>query len=81
MRLNEESGHGALIDAELLARVYIQMTAGEVGLFEEGGPKRSEKSLEQAIPIIQRQAPLYIRATKVEQSVHEAYMQSLGGNS
>ena len=72
-----EEAHGALLDAELLARVYIKMTAGEVGLFGESTsqPENTEQSLEVVPP--ERENPVLVRATDEEIEAHEAYMRNL----
>lgn len=72
-----EEAHGALVDAELLARVYIKMTAGEVGLFGESQSQseKIEPSLEIAIP--KRKNPVLVRATDKEIAAHEEYMRGL----
>jgi DNA polymerase-3 subunit epsilon len=72
-----EKAHGALLDAQLLARVYIKMTAGEVGLFGESTsqPENTQQSLEVALP--ERENPILVRATDEEIEAHEAYMRNL----
>ncbi|MXW53561.1 MAG: DNA polymerase III subunit epsilon [Gammaproteobacteria bacterium] len=72
-----EEAHGALVDARLLARVYIKMTAGEVGLFSdsESQSQRKEHALDPAA--YKRMRPILVRATDEEIEAHEAYIRDL----
>lgn len=71
--------HGALIDSELLAQVYLLMTGGQATLF---GEQKATQTAEQTAEAIQRVAsdrpPLrVIQATEEELAAHEAYMKQL----
>ena len=73
--------HGALIDADLLARVYLAMTGGQTALVLDAeiavaapaaaaaaGSRRGDHEL------------VVIRATEAELAAHEAILQKLGQN-
>ena len=73
--------HGALLDAEILADVYLFMTGGQTNLLL--GAESSESSGEAAVTEIQRlasgRAPLPIIAAQgAELELHEAKLQQLG---
>ena len=77
--------HGGLIDAQLLAEVYLYMTSGQVALdlgFEgaaEQGPNHV------AVPLRLDRRPRVLRANEQEQVLHESRLDALdksaGGNS
>ena len=79
--------HGALLDAELLADVYLAMTGGQLGLtLDTGIEAQSEHATEAAHSGIKRigtaRAPLTIlKATPEEQTAHEYYLGLLRANS
>lgn len=68
--------HGALLDAQLLAEVYLAMTGGQgaLALGESGGTARATET--RAIRIVVRPpAPLrIIEATEEERCAHEAFL-------
>ncbi len=74
--------HGALLDAELLAEVYLRMTGGQAAL--SLGQNENSESGVTASPIrrldSQRPSLKVIRATTDELSAHEASLQRLGEN-
>jgi DNA polymerase-3 subunit epsilon len=77
--------HGGLIDAQLLAEVYLYMTSGQVALdlgFEgaaEQGPNHV------AVPLRLDRRPRVLRASEEEQVLHESRLDALdksaGGSS
>lgn len=72
--------HGALLDAQLLGRVYLAMTSGQNNLFvEEGGDKTSEMSIvtNQTGSQQQRAALRVIKASEEELKAHEAIMATI----
>lgn len=75
-----QKAHGALIDAKLLARVYVSMTAGEVGLFNEQDALVAQVPLSVTDSVYEREHVLIVRATEEEIAVHESYMDSLAAN-
>lgn len=66
--------HGALLDAELLAEVYMAMTRGQESLMMELTNSQPETMLAQ---LQQYQTIRVLQATTDEQLAHEAYVQSL----
>ena len=76
--------HGALIDAELLARVYLAMTGGQTALSLEsgarssvtgpaGGPGRGARDGARDADI----ELVVVRATEAEAAAHEAFLEKL----
>lgn len=66
--------HGALLDAEILAWVYLAMTGGQVELFaDEAVSKTQEKKTKVAVAL-SSQSPV-ILATEEELASHEAFVQ------
>jgi len=77
--------HGALLDAEILADVYLIMTGGQVSLGLGADAEGSETNHGGEIsytPISRDQAPYrVIQASESEVASHEAYMQRLAEQS
>lgn len=74
--------HGALIDSELLARVYLAMTGGQTALLldEETGKARKQAIEANGSNIAGRSSDLklvVIRANKNEAAAHEAMLEKL----
>ncbi|NCF15964.1 MAG: DNA polymerase III subunit epsilon [Gammaproteobacteria bacterium] len=76
--------HGALIDSELLARVYLAMTGGQSSLLldEEVGAAigRDPESQPMAAPTRDLAAPVnlkVIKATEAEAAAHEAMLEKI----
>jgi DNA polymerase-3 subunit epsilon len=71
--------HGALVDAELLAQVYLSMTGGQVSLFSE-----SVESVEQQVETVSLNSTRHahslpvIAATPEELEAHEEFLKSIG---
>ncbi len=62
--------HGALLDAQLLAHVYLRMTGGQMGLSLEVQTRRRRAKVEEAIiPVLQ--------ATPEEQHRHEEFLDTI----
>ena len=77
--------HGGLIDAQLLADVYLAMTSGQVA-FElgfEGGAEQVESAV--MVPVMMRSRPAVLHADADEQALHERRLDALdksaGGSS
>lgn len=69
--------HGALLDAELLAKVYLAMTGGQTSFFIEENPAMASTPIVQA-PIVQKQLPTkVIHANEEELAAHQACMKQL----
>lgn len=75
--------HGALLDSELLAEVYIEMSGGRQAALGLAGPGQSSayEQDEVVAPIAGRPHPLEDRITEKERQAHEALVASLGGKA
>ncbi|SOC37231.1 DNA polymerase-3 subunit epsilon [Rhizobium subbaraonis] len=75
--------HGALLDSELLAEVYIEMIGGRQAALGLGVAEQRER-LDQAdgedivLPIQQRPRPLPQRISEIEISAHAAMVEKMG---
>jgi len=66
--------HGALLDAQLLARVYLRMTGGQMGLSLEVQTRRRRANVEKAsIPVL--------RAGSEERRSHEEFLDVIQAES
>lgn len=74
--------HGALLDAEILADVYLFMTGGQVALSLEGKQENTSGS-DSEIKVLDanRAALKVIRASEEELQLHEARLSSIDGKS
>ncbi|MEO1042705.1 MAG: DNA polymerase III subunit epsilon [Pseudomonadota bacterium] len=75
----EEKGHGALLDSELLARVYIELTGGSQGglSFSSATDLRTGRT-GGSMPARQRPKPLASLITDQERAAHKAFIDELG---
>jgi len=87
-RYNIDNGHrtkhGALLDAELLAEVYIEMIGGRqtaLGLEIEFGNNGGGRSVDIDISVMVRERPLPPRLTEMEQAAHARLVERLGKNA
>lgn len=70
--------HGALLDAEILAEVYLAMTGGQVALSLEAEAARSAGAgADSARPRADRQPLAVVHATATEQAAHRRYLDAL----
>jgi DNA polymerase-3 subunit epsilon len=73
--------HGALLDANLLAQVYLAMTGGQSSLFEETKTNelsvKQEKTISIKDKVTQPRNLIVITATADELSAHEAKLQKM----
>ncbi len=72
--------HGALLDAELLADVYINMTRGQDALIMESGEGTSEGSEWLQIDLSRIELPV-LRASEQENGAHEALLGDIDKSS
>lgn len=74
--------HGALLDAEILADVYLAMTGGQVSLSLDtaGSTQREEEQSIRRLPA-DRPALKVVRATPDEAAAHEAYLDMIAGKT
>lgn len=74
--------HGALLDAELLAEIYIELIGGKqaaLGLeISAGETQENRNEAGEAISIAQRPVPLAPRISDAERAAHEALVEKLG---
>lgn len=69
--------HGALLDAELLAQVYLLLTGGQSQLFQESGQTGSDASAGSTIERISVEGTLpVVKATTEELVAHQAFVES-----
>jgi DNA polymerase III subunit epsilon len=76
--------HGALLDAEILADVYLAMTGGQTALqlSESGTNNDGQTVAEQIIRLDANHAPLpVIKATSEERAAHEAQLEAIAAAS
>ena len=71
--------HGALLDAEILAQVYLVMTGGQAALFAEHDGLSANKSQEMKEDSVKKdRSPLVvIRADQKELKAHDKFLQML----
>lgn len=73
--------HGGLIDAQLLADVYLGMTSGQVAL-DLGFEARVETSREKvSAPTMLDVRPVVLRASEAELALHESRLDALDASS
>ncbi len=77
---SQRQKHGALLDAEILAEVYLAMTGGQSVLFQEEQGVEQGSGEGQGIRRLPagRPALAVVRASAEEQAAHEAFLESLG---
>lgn len=79
-------GHGALIDARILAEVYLQLKGGREQrlAFDAGEAAAESAAILRPVQFVRRQprsVPLAPRATEEETAAHAAFVASLGPNA
>ncbi|GGI91358.1 DNA polymerase III subunit epsilon [Legionella impletisoli] len=74
--------HGALLDAEILAWVYLAMTGGQVSLFAESAKNEIDvpQSIHQTEKSLSNQSPV-IRADEVELTQHQEFIEFITNKS
>jgi DNA polymerase III subunit epsilon len=76
--------HGALLDSELLAEVYIEMIGGRqaaLGLVMTETDGRSMEADDGPVVVIKRERPLRPRLTEAEIAAHAALVAKIGANA
>lgn len=74
--------HGALLDAEILADVYLAMTGGQATLLLDAGQETHATDSAGIRPLSAARAPLrVVRASAEEQGAHAAYLHFIAGKS
>ncbi len=70
--------HGALLDSELLALVYLAMTGGQTTLFgEENSDRHQHSNPQQFVPIKKNAALKIIQANSDEVTAHESCLTTI----
>lgn len=69
--------HGALLDAHLLAQVYLAMSEGQRSLFDELDRSTQVVSKQQIAQINKNRKKIIIQATREELDSHEEYLQKM----
>jgi len=73
--------HGALLDAEILAEVYIELIGGRQVGFDLSLQPAARSAARQAAARDARPRTLISRLTEAERAAHEAFIQQLGPNA
>jgi DNA polymerase-3 subunit epsilon len=77
-------GHGALLDAKMLAEIYIELLGGRVQQFSFGDePAQSAEgeAVATASKIRPRLAPMPLLSTAEERALHDRFTSELGGGN
>lgn len=77
--LTSRHKHGALVDSELLAKVYLELSGGAMHKLDLGGEAETSHIL-RPTRSQQRPEPLSSRLTDQEKQAHEEFIASLGGD-
>ncbi len=72
--------HGALVDAELLARVYLDLSGGRMRRF--GFDDKKDTAIQTTLVSVAkpRPVPLPVRLSETEQASHRKFMEKIGGD-
>ena len=73
--------HGALLDSEILAEVYLELIGGkQPDLVLSGAPKRQgvQSGGQSAGTVSKRSSPLKSRLSPEEKAAHDAFVETLG---
>lgn len=74
--------HGALLDAEILARVYLAMTGGQISLFGEEETQHTENTETKVQKLEEDTRSFVILTANVEEMAeHEAFLEKLAKKS
>ncbi len=73
--------HGALLDSEILAEVYLELLGGQQPDFALSTAAAQAESGAGRAPLPRRPAPLPPRVTEAEADAHAAFVASLGENA
>lgn len=69
--------HGALLDAYLLAQVYLSMTEGQRSLLDELDRSAQAVSVQHTAQINDARQKIIIKTTAEEENLHEEYLQKM----
>ena len=78
---SQRQKHGALLDAEILAEVYLAMTGGQSALFQEESHTDAGDGEASGIRRVSADRPALkiVKASKEEQELHRAFIENLCG--
>ncbi len=77
--LSSRSKHGAVIDAELLAEVYLDLNGGRMRKLEFEDERKAPDTI--LVPVAKmRPAPLAPLSTEDERQAHQKWIEKLGGS-
>lgn len=69
--------HGALLDADILAHVYLAMTGGQAEMFSEAKSKAVSETVAVAQHVERRAETILVKASAEEEKAHQDYLQTL----
>lgn len=71
--------HGALLDAEILADVFLLMTGGQSSLLDEGQEKEAESTANQEVKYLSTNRPplTVVRCTEEELNAHQQRLEAI----
>ena len=73
--------HGALLDAEILAEVYLELIGGRQAQLGLAGEIAVSSGSDAAIVVRMRPTPLASRVTEADREAHRAFIATLGENA
>ncbi len=76
--LESRQWHGALLDSQLLAEVYLELIGGRSRAFDFGGVAAAGGEAAPRAPAARRATPLAARLSAEERKAHEAFVDTLG---
>ena len=71
--------HGALLDSQLLAEVYLELLGGRAHRFDFGG--QSVTATGDRAPALKRPSPRQAAISKEDAETHQAFIETLGGDA
>jgi DNA polymerase-3 subunit epsilon len=79
---SKRTKHGALLDSELLAEVYLELIGGRQTVFTLEASRTTATTVVISAPVdLQRPSPLPPRLTQAEREAHAAFLSGLGENA
>lgn len=80
--IQDRALHGALLDAQLLARAYLELRGGRERAFDFASSASKAASIQaRQTPRLQRPRPLASRISAEEEAAHAAFIGGLGENA
>jgi len=75
--LSGRDKHGAIVDSELLAAVYLELNGGRMHAMDFTSVQDLGKSVAKPAPVLTRPMPLAPLSTEQERAAHKQFMESL----